>query len=67
MTRRSHRGRRGDGWPKRPSELVLAAPFVRASAIQPTRTPTYPNVCTKDAGCGHVVCAIVWYCVEAAP
>ncbi|HSX22418.1 MAG TPA: hypothetical protein VLE97_06535 [Gaiellaceae bacterium] len=58
MTRRVHRGRKGDGWPKarRPIVVVLAGP---AKAQQ-----QYPDVCPQHARCGHVVCSIVWYCVE---
>lgn len=56
---RSHRGRKGDGWPKRrsPIEPVLTVPAVTVPA-------TYPDVCAQGTRCGHVVCSIVWYCME---
>jgi len=60
MTRKSHRGRKGDGWPRRrpPSRVLVVDARARAQ--------TYPDVCPRNARCGHVVCEIVWYCVEAA-
>lgn len=60
MTRRSHRGRKGDGWPKRG-----AGQPVLATVPSQTRAAIGSNVCPQNARCCHVVCSIVWYCVEA--
>lgn len=62
MTRKVHRGRKGDGWPKRGQQPVIVA---STATLRSRRAIEYPDVCPQHARCGHVVCSIVWYCVEA--
>lgn len=56
---RSHRGRKGDGWPRGPS-----IPPTRAQHLQ--IQARYPDVCPQARRCAHVVCQIVWHLVETA-
>ena len=63
MTRKVHRGRKGDGWPRtarQPARVDPGSVLVLSGGKQAL------GVCPQHVRCGHVVCSIVWYCVEAA-